>query len=57
MPDAKSRNEDGQENTRGGQAQEPQCGERIVDGRLDPDAQSPDHKRTKPFDLEENDPA
>lgn len=38
-------------------AQELQTGERIVDGRLDPDAQSPDSERTKPFDLDENDPA
>ncbi|GJD53924.1 hypothetical protein OPKNFCMD_6703 [Methylobacterium crusticola] len=31
--------------------------ESVVDGRLDPDAQSPDNERAKPFDPKENDPA
>jgi hypothetical protein len=57
MPDEKPKNEDGQENRRGSHAQEPQTGDRIVDGRLDPDAQSPDNERAKPFDPKENDPA
>ena len=57
MPDEKPKNEDGPENGRGGQAQEPQTDDRIVDGRLDPDAQSPDDERAKPFDPKENDPA
>ncbi len=29
----------------------------LVDGRLDPDAQSPGNERAKPFDPKENDPA
>ena len=29
----------------------------IVDGRLDPDAQSPDKESAKPFDSNENNPA
>ncbi|WP_156311742.1 hypothetical protein [Methylobacterium platani] len=50
MPDEKPKNEDGQE-------PKPQTGDRIIDGRLDPDAQSPDNERDKPFDPKENDPA
>ncbi|MCF4130277.1 hypothetical protein [Methylobacterium sp. SyP6R] len=57
MPDEKPKNEDGPENRRGGQAQEPQTNDRIVDGRLDPDAQSPHDERAKPIDRKENEPA
>ncbi len=57
MPDEKPRNADDQENRRGGEAPQPQTGDRIVDGRLDPDAQSPADERAKPFDPKENDPA
>ena len=57
MSNEKPKNEDGHENTHGAQAQEPRTDDRIVDGRLDPDAQSPDDERAKPFDPKENDPA
>lgn len=56
MPEEKPKNEDDPENGRGGQAQEPQNDDRIVDSCLDPDAQSPDDERAKPCDPKENDP-
>jgi hypothetical protein len=56
MPNEKPKNDNSQEG-RHGQAPESQTGDRIIDGRLDPDAQSPDNERTKPFDPKENDPA
>lgn len=57
MPDQKSKNEDGHATEPGGGAPEPKTGNRILDGRLDPDAQSPADERDKPFDPKENDPA
>ncbi|MGX7709371.1 hypothetical protein [Methylobacterium sp. Gmos1] len=57
MPDEKPKNEDDQKNRRSSPAPEPQTGDRIIDGRLDPDAQSPDHESDKPFDPKENDSA
>lgn len=40
-----------------GDTPEPQTGDRVIDGRLDPDAQSPGDESKKPFDPHENDPA
>ncbi|MGX7705724.1 hypothetical protein [Methylobacterium sp. Gmos1] len=57
MPDDKAKHEDGHNNQRRGDAPEPKTGDRIIDGRLDPDAQSPSDERAKPFDPKENDPA
>ncbi|WP_167858531.1 hypothetical protein [Methylobacterium nonmethylotrophicum] len=57
MPDETPRNEDDPKNRRGADAPEPRTGDRLVDGRLDPDAQSPADEGAKPFDPKENDPA
>jgi len=57
MPEETSKRENGQEKRRSGDAPEPKTGDRVVDGRLDPDAQSPADERAKPFDPKENDPA
>ncbi|MEH3143870.1 MAG: hypothetical protein PGN34_00570 [Methylobacterium frigidaeris] len=64
MPDEKPANDDGGKNRLGREEQAAQTDgvgtkerDGIVDGRLDPDAQSPDKESTKPFDPNENDPA
>ncbi|TNC12845.1 hypothetical protein FF100_14410 [Methylobacterium terricola] len=48
---------DGETTRPGGGAREPRTGDRIIDGRLDPDAQSPADESGKPFDPNENEPA
>ncbi len=57
MPDQKPEAEDGREAKRSGGPMPPRRDDRLVDGRLDPDAQSPEDERAKPFDPKENDPA
>ena len=57
MPDEKPGTEDGRKTERSVGREPPRSDDRIVDGRLDPDAQSPDDERAKPFDPKENDPA
>jgi hypothetical protein len=57
MPDTTSKTADGDKPQPGGDAPKPRTGDRLVDGRLDPDAQSPADERDKPFDPNENAPA
>ncbi|MCF4129478.1 hypothetical protein [Methylobacterium sp. SyP6R] len=57
MPDEKPGAEDDRETKRDAGQTQPRSDDRLVDGRLDPDAQSPDDERAKPFDPKENDPA
>ncbi|MFH6781061.1 MULTISPECIES: hypothetical protein [Methylobacterium] len=57
MPDETPKKTDGETTRPGGDAPEPRTGDRIIDGRLDPDAQSPADESGKPFDPNENAPA
>ncbi|MGY2046715.1 hypothetical protein [Methylobacterium sp. JK268] len=57
MSDEKPRSEGGPQERRSGEPPRPRTDDRVVDGRLDPDAQSPTDEHDKPFDPKENDPA